>query len=67
MMKEETYSLGFHDSQELNEIITKIMSGERVTIDNKPLELSYQDLMNVDLRLIPATNIYHKDYIITVE
>ncbi|MBR2994735.1 ATP-binding cassette domain-containing protein [Candidatus Saccharibacteria bacterium] len=53
-----TYSLGFHDSQELNEIITKIMSGERVTIDNKPLELSYQDLMNVDLRLIPATNIY---------
>ena len=53
-----TYSLGFHDSQELNEIITKIMSGERVTIDNTPLELSYQDLMNVDLRLIPATNIY---------
>ncbi len=53
-----TYSLGFHDSQELNEIISKIMSGERVTIDNKPLELSYDDLMNVDLRLIPATETF---------
>ncbi len=53
-----TYSLGFHDSQELNEIVSKIMSGEKVTINNQPLELSYEDLMNVDLRLLPATNIY---------
>ncbi|MBR2640864.1 ATP-binding cassette domain-containing protein [Candidatus Saccharibacteria bacterium] len=53
-----TYSLGFHDSQELNEIITKIMSGERVSINNKPLELTYDDLMGVDLRLIPATSTF---------
>ncbi len=53
-----TYSLGFHDSQELNGIITKIMSGERVEINNKPLELSYEDLMNVDLRLVPATETF---------
>ena len=53
-----TYSLGFHDSQELNEIVSKIMSGEKVTINNAPLELSYEDLMNVDLRLIPATSTY---------
>ena len=53
-----TYSLGFHDSQELNEIVSKIMSGEKVTIDNEPLELSYDDLMGVDLRLVPAAQTY---------
>ena len=53
-----TYSLGFHDSDELNEILSKIMSGEKVTIENEPLELSYDDLMNVDLRLVSPPDIY---------
>ena len=53
-----TYSLGFHNSNELNEIISKIMSGERVDINNQPLELSYEDVMSVDLRLVPATKTY---------
>ncbi|MBR3253528.1 ABC transporter ATP-binding protein/permease [Candidatus Saccharibacteria bacterium] len=53
-----TYSLGFHDSGELNEIISKIMSGEKVSIKNQPLELSYDDLMNVDLRLVSPPDIY---------
>ena len=53
-----TYSLGFHDSQELNEIISKIMSGEKAEINNEPLKLSYDDLMKVDLRLVPPTSTY---------
>lgn len=53
-----TYSLGFRDTKELNEILTKIMSGESVSINNKPLELTYDELMAVDLRLIPATETY---------
>lgn len=53
-----TYSLGFHDSKELNEVVSKIMSGEKVNISNQPLELTYDDLMNVDLRLVPATDTY---------
>lgn len=53
-----TYSLGFHDTNELNKIVSKIMSGESVEIKNEPLELSYEDLMNVDLRLVPATDTY---------
>ena len=53
-----TYSLGFHDTDELNKIVTKIMSGEKVKIDNQPLELTYEDLMNVDLRLVPATDTF---------
>ena len=34
------------------------MSGEKVEINNEPLELTYDDLMNVDLRLVPATDTY---------
>ena len=59
-----TYSLGFHDTDELNEIITKIMGGEKVNIKNEPLILAYDDLMDVDLRLLlPAdTYQYNKKY-----
>ena len=53
-----TYSLGLHDTDELNEAVSKIMSGEKVEIDNEPLELTYDDLMNVDLRLVAATDTY---------
>ena len=53
-----TYSLGFHDTKELNDIMAKILSGEKVSIKNEPLELTYDDLMNVDLRLVPATDTY---------
>lgn len=53
-----TYSLGFHDSQELNEIISKIMSGEKAEIKNEPLKLSYDDLMKVDLRLMSPASTY---------
>ena len=53
-----TYSLGFHDTDELNQIITKIMGGEAVEIKNAPLELTYEDLMNLDLRLLLAADTY---------
>jgi len=52
------YSLGFRDNAELTEMITKIMSGEDAKVDNKPLTLTYDDLMNVDLRLILPTDFY---------
>lgn len=53
-----TYSLGFHDTDELNKIVSKIMSGENADIHNEPLELTYEDLMDVDLRLVAATDTY---------
>ena len=52
------YSLGLRDTDELNDMVSKIMSGESVSINNTPLTLSYEDLMNVDLRLIMPSNIY---------
>lgn len=53
-----TYSLGFHDTDELSDIITSIMGGESVEIKNEPLILTYDDLMNVDLRLVYAADTY---------
>ncbi len=53
-----TYSLGLHDTNALNKAVSKILSGEKVNFKDEPLELSYEDLMNVDLRLIPATDTY---------
>ena len=52
------YSLGFRDTDELKSMITKIMSGESVDINNEPLTLTYEDLMNVDLRLIMPADTY---------
>lgn len=53
-----TYSLGLHDTEDLNESMAKILSGEDAEIDAMPLELTYDDLMNVDLRLISAADTY---------
>ena len=53
-----TYSLGFHDTDELNQIVSKIMSGESADIHNEPLTLTYEDLMNAELRLVAATDTY---------
>ena len=53
-----TYSLGFHDTGELDEIMAKILSGERVDTKREPLVLTYDDLFNADIRLMPAAETY---------
>ena len=53
-----TYSLGLHDTDALNNIITKIMGGEPVTITHNPLTLEYDDILNLDLRLIMPSDTY---------
>ena len=52
------YSLGLRDTEELSTMINKIMSGETVNINHEPLDLSYDDLLNLDLRLIMPTDYY---------
>ena len=52
------YSLGLRDTAELKTIISKLMSQEELDIKNKPLEFSYDDLLNLDLRLINQTDTY---------
>ena len=58
------YSLGLKDESELKKAVTDAMSGNDVSVEGEPLILSYDDLMNVDLRLIDATKLYkyNKDY-----
>ncbi len=53
-----TYSLGLRDTEELTKMVTSIMSGEIVNVNNEPLTLTYEDLMNVDLRLILPSDTY---------
>ncbi|MBQ1482675.1 MAG: ABC transporter ATP-binding protein/permease [Erysipelotrichaceae bacterium] len=52
------YSLGLRDTNELRTIITNVMSGEESGIRNEPREYSYEDLMNIDLKLIEPTDVY---------
>ena len=52
------YSLGLRDEKELEDMMTKIMKGEKVENNNKPLELTYEELMNIELKLIDTTDTY---------
>ena len=52
------YSLGLRDTEELTTMVTKIMSGEQVKIENEPMTFSYEDLLNIDLRLIMPSDTY---------
>ena len=52
------YSLGLRSTEELTDIVTKIMSGEKVDITNEPMAVTYEDLMNTELKLIMPTDKY---------
>ncbi len=52
------YSLGLRDNKELTNMVNKIMSGESTNVNNEPLKLTYDDLMNVKLKLIKPTDTY---------
>ena len=52
------YSLGLRDTSELSEMINKIMKGETIEKVDEPLKLSYDDLLNIDLRLVMASDTY---------
>lgn len=52
------YSLGLKDNKELTDMITKIMSGETVEEVSEAQTFTYDDLMNVELKLINPADIY---------
>ena len=51
------YSLGLRDISELKTIIDE-MTGDESSIKNDPLKFTYDDLMNIELKLIEATDTY---------
>ena len=52
------YSLGFRDSTEFRDIMKNIMSGVAVENKNEPMSITYDDLMNLDIRLVNPSSKY---------
>ena len=52
------YELGLKDTSELTSFVTKLMQGEHVDVKNDPITLDYDDLLNLDLRLVLPSNLY---------
>ena len=52
------YSLGLRDTSELKTIMNNVMAGEDSGVKNEALEFTYGELMDLDLRLIHASQIY---------
>ncbi|MDO5456568.1 MAG: ATP-binding cassette domain-containing protein, partial [Eubacteriales bacterium] len=52
------YSLGLRDTTELGDLIKHIYLGEKSTLDNEPMTITYSDLLNLDLRLIDPSKLY---------
>ena len=53
-----TYSLGFRESKELTEMVSKIFRGEGISNVNEPLKITYDDVLNRELKLILPYNLY---------
>ena len=52
------YSLGLRDDDELKEMMSKIMAKEKVENTNVPLEWTYEELMDLEFKLINPTDTY---------
>lgn len=52
------YSLGLRDNDELKDMLTKIMAGEEVENDDEPMQFTYEDLMNLSLKIVDASDLY---------
>ncbi|MBQ8043011.1 MAG: ABC transporter ATP-binding protein/permease [Clostridia bacterium] len=52
------YSLGLRDAEELEDMITAIMEGKATENTKEPLELTYDELMQIPLKLINASDTY---------
>jgi ABC-type lipoprotein export system ATPase subunit/ABC-type lipoprotein release transport system permease subunit len=52
------YALGLKDSQKLDNMMKKLMAGEKIEDDGVLLEYSYDDLLAIKLKLINAADTY---------
>ena len=52
------YCLGLKDPDELTDMVNSLMEGKEVTYDEKPLEWTYEELMNLEFSLVPASDMY---------
>ena len=54
----EAYTLGLKDPETLNKMITQVMSGEEPDFDEDPMQWTYDELMGLTFRLVPASSLY---------
>ncbi|MBR3756089.1 MAG: ABC transporter ATP-binding protein/permease [Firmicutes bacterium] len=52
------YSLGLRDPGELKSMITKLMAGETVEHKKNPMKFTYEELMDIQLKVVDATETY---------
>ena len=52
------YSLGFRDTTELRSLLSNVMMGEDVETDGETMIISYDDLLNLPLKLIDPSDMY---------
>lgn len=52
------YGLGLRDNDEFKEMITDLMAGEKVEKKANPLEMTYDELMDIELKVVDATDTY---------
>lgn len=55
------YALGLRDQSELSNMMSSIMVGESFEIDSSDKTFTYDELMNLDFRLLTASDFYQKD------
>lgn len=53
-----TYSLGFRDNKELTEMVQLIFRGESSNVKHESLKLTYDELLNKELKLILPSSLY---------
>lgn len=52
------YGLGLREEKEFTDMIAKIMAGEKVENKNQPLEFTYDELMQLEYKLVNPTDNY---------
>ena len=52
------YGLGLRDNDEFKDMLMDLMAGEKVEKKEKPLEFTYEDLMNIQLKVVDASDTY---------
>ena len=52
------YMLGLRDSKDLKTLLQSLMNYEKVTIENEPMIFTYDQLMDIDLKLIDASDMF---------
>ena len=52
------YSLGLRDPGELKSMVTTLMAGETVETDSEPMEFTYEELMNIEMKVVDASDTY---------